>query len=235
MSGKRLPYDEQQSGSDSSDSSPGEDLEAHNCSTEIQQIYIDIKEIISCLYELSIILRNPAPRDRILKLATVDVSHFEEWDTRHVEETFPRASSFLLQRLGKANTKRRQMFKYLEIHHLKLARDVDAPVIAEDRHTKEGQKRLEGSRSGLSTNETTMNTQTTVSTFLENNKDMAIDEIQSETSSAVSEYPGEMSALRVPSPPKGALDGQPFECPYCYDIIKVSSAISWRQVLYLIN
>lgn len=244
MSGKRLPYDEQ-SDSDSSESSSADTLDAPKVTTEIQQILIDIKEIIAYLYELSITLRNPAPRDRILKLASIDVSHFEEWDMRHVEGIFPRASSFLLQRLGKANTKRRQVFKYLERHHRKLAHGLEAPLdmeaavaIVDDKHAKDGPKGVKGSgprsniRSDLSTIATTMDTQTTITTFIENNEDMTIDEIQSETSSAASEDPGEESILQMPKPPKGALDGQPIECPYCYDIIKVFSTLSWRQVLY---
>lgn len=211
---------------------------------EIQQIFIDIKESIAYLYELSIAIRNPAPRDRILKLASIDVSHFEEWDMRHVEGVFPQGSPFLLQRLGKANTKRRQVFEYLEKYHRKLAHNMDAILNLEavdstidDEHTKDGPKGVEGSglrsniesniESRLSTTATTTNTQTTITTFVENKKDMAIDEIQSETSAA-SEDPGEESKLQMPEPPKGALDGQPFECPCCYDIIKVSSRISWR-------
>lgn len=211
--------------------------------TEIQQTFLDIKEIIACLYELSIALRNPVPRDRILKLASIDVSHFEEYDMRHVEEIFPQAGSFLIRRLGKANTKRRQVFKYLESHHRKLAHNIDDPlsmkaptVIVDDRPTKERSKHVEGSgtRSNIETSisefATTLNTQTTIATFTEDNGDMIDehDQLQSETSSAASEVHGEGGTLQVPKLPEKALDGQPFECPYCYEIIKVFSAISWR-------
>lgn len=101
-----------------------------------------------------------------------------------MEGTFLRASSFLLQRLGKGNTKRREMFKYLEMHHLKLVRNFDTPlnlepptVIVDDELTNVGPKPIEELRSGLSKNATTLNTQTTSSTFIENNKDMTINEI----------------------------------------------------------
>lgn len=162
---------------------------------------------------------------------------------RHVEATFPEASSFLLQRLGKANTKRRQLFKYLERHHRKLAHNIDsalnvkAPtVIVDDRETKDGSKHVGGSGprsnigTGSSTFATTLNTQTTIATFIEKNGDTIDenDEIQSETSSVASELHDEGGTLQVPIPPESALDGQPFECPYCYEIIKVFSAISWR-------
>ena len=199
---------------------------------------------MACLYELSIALRNPVPRDKILRLASIDVSHFEEYDMRHVQETFPQASSFLIQRLGKANTKRRQVFKYLERHHRKLAHNIDAPlsvkaptfIIVDDRPIKERSKPVEvsgpGSNigTGISTFATTLNTQTTITTFTEDNGDMVDenDQIQSEISSASSEVHGEGGTLRVPKLPKSGLDGQPFECPYCYEIIKVFSVTSWE-------
>ncbi|MCJ1261096.1 hypothetical protein MMC22_000960 [Lobaria immixta] len=156
LSGKRLPYDERQSDSDPSNSSPGEDLEAPNCSTEIQQIYIGIKENISCLYELSIVLRNPAPRDIILKLATIDVSHTSRSGTRNMwKELFYELVHSCFNGLGNEIPSGE---KYDEL-------------------TNDGPKPIEELRSGLFKNATTLNTQTTRSTSIENNKDMTINEI----------------------------------------------------------
>ena len=242
FSGQRLPYDEQYPDSDSSGSASEKENKTSGTLTEIQQILVDIKEIVNCLYELAIAIRNPLPRDRLLKSAEIDVSHFVQWDVRHVEHKVPRASPELIRLLGRANSRRRQLFKYRQRHHSKLSHKVDhpsilgasMPVFVTDQASRPDmrQDRNEGAtcvvQSGPNTIATTMNTQTTVATFLETDEEVLVDDQLSETSSAVSEVPDEQSTLQVPAPPKNALDGEPFECPYCFEMMKISSAIHWR-------
>lgn len=184
-------------------------------------------------------IRNATPRDHFIKAATIDVSHFEEWDVRHIDEKFPQlkgVSPFLLLRLGRANTRRRQLFKYLEKHQSKIALNL-LPTVRLDKTTVPASKKPSiGPRtvaSGPSTLATTVNTQTTIATFLEDYgqaEEPKFDDSLSETSSAASEDVGAESTLQVPSPPQDSSDGKPFECPYCFEILRVSSTLSWRQV-----
>lgn len=85
----------------------------------------DTADIISCLYNLSVAIRQPAPQDRLKKYGTIEMLHFRESDEKHVREKFPSAEPFLIQRLGSANTQRRKYFKYQLIYYEKIARGLD--------------------------------------------------------------------------------------------------------------
>ncbi|KAF8438315.1 hypothetical protein BGX38DRAFT_1098108, partial [Terfezia claveryi] len=80
-------------------------------------------------------IRNATPRDRLHKITSIEVSHFEYWDIAHIGSKFPTAASYLIQRLGKANTRRRQLFKYYQQHHGTIARYInrDLPLTSGDR------------------------------------------------------------------------------------------------------
>ncbi|KAI5781743.1 hypothetical protein DFH27DRAFT_580291 [Peziza echinospora] len=88
--------------------------------TDSDFAFMDISHIIGCLYKFSVTLRQPALRDRIQKCAKIDVSHYEFWDIKHASEKFPMAPDYLIQRLGKANVKRRQLLLYHKKHHDKI-------------------------------------------------------------------------------------------------------------------
>lgn len=208
--------------------------------TELEQTMSDIHDIISSLYEISLTIRNPAPRDRLLKAASIDVSYFEEWDKKHIEHKFPQADSRLVERLARANCKRRQHFKYLEKHHHKLALGLDAynprreaakPIKESEKQEPQRQAVQIGPRSvarSVPTTIATNNTETTVGTFQEDDKAVYVDDTLSETSSAASEGVSGATELEIPAPPKSALNGEPFECPYCFEMMKISSKLAWR-------
>ncbi|KAK5989762.1 hypothetical protein PT974_08022 [Cladobotryum mycophilum] len=97
----------------------------HLIETEVEQIVIDINDVINCLLRLSVSIRNPAPHDRFIASAPTDTSHFEKFDIHHVRSKFGGASGTLTERLGRAISRRRQYFKYREMHHQKLSQDLD--------------------------------------------------------------------------------------------------------------
>lgn len=72
--------------------------------TELDQILIDVKEIDTHLLRLSVVMRGP-------------VSH----DKNHVRSKFPMAKNFLCDRIGRANSRRRQFFKHKQLRSGKLA------------------------------------------------------------------------------------------------------------------
>lgn len=142
-----------------------------------------------------------------------------------------------------ANTRRRQLFKYHAKHHDKITHYVDIlepleavaqiPDLAVDVDAGEGSVQdLSASQEETGTVVGTLYTETTVSTVLPNATDMktkaSSDDGQSQTSYATSI--GEHGyKLQVPSPPRlpDVLDGNPFECPYCFTIVEIYSWISW--------
>ncbi|RPB16180.1 hypothetical protein P167DRAFT_353330 [Morchella conica CCBAS932] len=267
VSHERKPFDEQSFSPDSSiyslEDAPTEDPEEQPNPTteltELQERFGEVCHVITCLYKLSITIRNPAPRDRLQKCASIKISHFEFFDIQHAREKFPGAQDFLQDRLGKANTKRRQLLKYHERHHGKLAQYIDFslpkrfPTIHYDQKdensgdnelkiTKDGEEDISERRSqiekGPGTIAETENTQTTISTYVQGPSDQTVDVITlddalSQTSYATSTG-GARSTIHVPLPPNAAetLDGKPFECPYCYSIISVSSRNLWIKHVY---
>ena len=113
--------------------SPLEDQEAEL--SELENLMLDTTHIITCLYKFSITIQNPAPKERRHKIALIDVSYFEHWDIKHINEKFGqvdpqnkfRVAEYLTRRLGKANTRRRQLLKYYESHHKTISRHIDSP------------------------------------------------------------------------------------------------------------
>lgn len=259
LSGDRKPYDDLSD----SDSSADESSKAGSVlgnparngpkpTTELQQIFLDIVEIVNCLYKLSIAIRNPAPHDRYLKSAAIDTSFYEFWDIQHTWNKFPAAKEYLVIRLGKAITRRRQHLKYRQKHHQKLAQDIGRPVSAvfpqsfippeqvdqnhdHDQVLPGGLHDTEATpRAEPSVVATTVLTQTTATTFTGGNVEFEFelesDSGRSKTSYATSAEGG--GKVRVPPPPKESLDGSPFECPYCYTIVIAKNSHSWTKHLF---
>lgn len=84
-------------------------------------------------------IRNPAPSSQIESAITIDKSVYKQHDISHVQEKFPHCARFLTERLGRANSARRQYLAYREEHHKKLTKDVEK-IGLED--SKTGMKRV---------------------------------------------------------------------------------------------
>ena len=228
--------------------------------TEFECLMLDITHIITCLYKFSIVIQSPAPKKRLHKIALIDVSYFKEWDIKHIDEKFSpmngesdfRIAKYLSERLGKANTRRRQLLRYHEAHHEKIAQylndpspldsgieggestNIPQPVVLT---VEGGSNRAPANVPDLgkaATVHTTTKSQTTVSTIkdelyqavvIERNEDQL-----SQTSYATST--NHRVRLRVPSPPNpnAAFTGEPFECPYCFTITMIRDRHDWKYV-----
>ena len=127
----------------SSSSSDEEDILPDT--TPLDYALMEITNIITCLQEFSATLRQPALRDRLAKCRKIDMSHYEFWDKQHVSNKFPNAPRFLTERLGLANTKRRQLLKYHQLHHSKIARFMHADADFDDGALVYGAKSRAGS------------------------------------------------------------------------------------------
>jgi len=218
---------------------------------EFDNILLDIGDIVTTLYQLSIAIRNPIPRDRLHKIAAINVSHFEIWDIQHIAHKFPEAPKFLKERLGKANTKRRQIMKYYRKHHDTIAQyetsraqetadaielsaiNKQSQPVAEKRGFADTEGGPEfGDAKGPDTTSTVLKSQTTVSAIMPATgptSEAGSNAGYSNTSFATSANP-QTSPLHIPPPPNfnTAYDGQEFECPYCFQLIRVSNLRAWR-------
>jgi hypothetical protein len=180
---------------DGSDSDPESDR------TELYQISTYVLETVKSLLRLSITIKNPAPFDRFLRSREIDITPFETFDIGHTKSKLPLAEDFLLQRLGKANSKRRAYFKYREEHRERLEKDLgpDNRTIA-----------------------SSLPAAVDIIPPFDRYEDNA-----SVTSYARTEITPSNS-ISVPRMPREAEDGQPFECPFCFSITMVRTKNEWK-------
>jgi hypothetical protein len=225
----------------------------------LEECLVDVAHIITCLYDFSISIRNPVPRDRLQKCSKIDISHFERWDIQHVLNKFQGADEDLLHCLGKANTRRRQLLRYHQKHRQTIAGHysgvvdvvaIEAPGDSQrDRARNIDELKVTVSQHNVpdknaatvTTGASTKKSQTTVSTYVppksrepgagSQDKDLNTEAI-SESGQTQTSFAGTTTGTQniwMPSPPGNdkAFEGMPFECPYCFSVIKVHDKRSW--------
>ncbi|KAF4470144.1 Zinc finger transcription factor ace1 [Fusarium albosuccineum] len=191
--------------------------------SELSQILDSIVEDINCLLRLSVSIRNPAPHDCFKQSALTDTTHFEPFDVQHVRSKFPTASADLVERLGRAISRRRQFFKYREMHHHKLASGLlDSALGTDDTVQSTVASSIPDHLKIVP------NIDTSASSILED--DDASAAAWSETSYATSATNAERP--RLPALPKEA-DSGPFECPFCFMIVSIKSRRLWKKHIFL--
>ncbi|KAF2086811.1 hypothetical protein K490DRAFT_42927, partial [Saccharata proteae CBS 121410] len=260
VTGARLPYDQQVSSEDVSDDddvsvdSSGDDDESdeERPRTELEQRMSDVVDIIDNLYKLSIRIRSPTLQSRSLKAAAyrpkdaetgVDVySQYSIHDKRHVEELVAAARKasiasdesgpdWLVERLSRAITKRRQQFQYWRKHRDKLANErepVGSTIAPPERHAApllqipdDQDTPLGVSFNGIHASASDKAPRTILSgtevTAHDRTLDDAVDS-KSVTSVATTAKDLTGNGIDLPPPPKGADGERDFECPYCFVI-----------------
>lgn len=187
--------------------------------SELTQIMMEIVDIIDCLLRLSISVQNPAPHDRFTAAKYTDTSFYEAIDVEHVRAKYSAATEELLERLGKANSHRRQYFKYRDAHHQKLAWGLDQL----ETNLQAGQSTV---ASSIPLHLKTIDASGEIaSSFSVLQEDQRSDTGYSQTSYATSTTASER--LRVPNIPEAHSRG-PFECPFCFMMISVSTTYAWK-------
>lgn len=198
--------------------------------SELDELLSAIKTANSSLMDISIVIRNTPTRDDYVKAAARGAldSH---WDKRHVEEKFRSAkegSEWLIQRLGKAITRRRQYLTYRKEHHDKLAKDWDEPakeVVVVDEEEERAPQTL---------------ALTKATTYVEAMPAPSTDGIETGSFDTDTSYQQtiagetEDQVLTVPPPPTEAFEGvkfefgHPFQCPYCWTEQNVRGRNAWK-------
>ncbi|KAF8533857.1 hypothetical protein BDD12DRAFT_465179 [Trichophaea hybrida] len=230
---------------------PNESLAIVKSATALEECLIDITHFITCLYKFSIATQNPTPRDRLEKCAKINMSFFETFDIQHVTEKFlaAREHDYLIQRLGRANTRRRQLLKYYEEHHEKIVGQIVSDLEPGDTEVVERDKWDASSETNTATATTvttglTLQTGTTVSTYVPRNDpevmctdatDASSESGQSHaesdfTQTSYASSTGGMGSLRVPEPPQGY--DVHFECPYCFTLTVAETRLSWIRHVF---
>lgn len=220
IGGERVPWEDLSD----SESESSEDLpalpDAEKNSTELQQLVSSMAELITCLMRLSMAIRNPAPHDQFKESTHLSTSYFEPVDIDHVRGKFPSAKEYLILRLGKAISRRRQYLKYRASHRRKLEHGL------EHVHAPSG------------TFESTVASSLpprlkTSSTALELDNNTYYEDTLSETSYASSS--NDPMKLRPPPLPEEGQYGQHFECPLCLRFTAVRQDSAWQYVILILD
>lgn len=168
----------------------------------------NLARIITSLLKCSTTIRNPHPHDRFsLSAAETDTTYFHELDIAHVQQKFPAASNTMCERLGKANSYRRQYFKYREARHVRLERGTS---LADDGQSTVASSIPQALKDGDGPTEETG--------FID-------EDYQSESGQTMTTIA--IEAGRLPPLPAMSERG-PFECPYCYTMIAVTTSKTWE-------
>jgi hypothetical protein len=195
----------------------------------------DVVEVITCLLRLSMAIRNPAPHDQFMESGQINTSYFESFDIGHVLAKFPGAERYLINRLGKAISRRRQYLKYRDEHHKKLAQGIEdvieapkpvsEPIRTEFAPTKAAPTEINPESTVASSIPLVMKAPTA---YIDLDEDVYSEDGLSQTSYATSA--NESTNNRPPPIPKEAQEGKPFECPLCFMIISIRNSHSWKYV-----
>jgi hypothetical protein len=207
--------------------------------SELQELFAAAADSITSLFELSMVLRNATPHDRYAKAASIGTydSHFDIDYIWHKFGPYARPSltnsEWLVERLGRANTRRREYLKYCEKHRDRLAYIPLGPKLDETRKLSEIRQNLvpvnaDATRSVFSS--PSILAPTTASTYIEKLTAPIAEEFetQSMTSYATSVENTEEGNLNIPPRPRESESEKPFECPYCYTIQVAKNDRAWR-------
>ncbi|WKT46770.1 hypothetical protein QSH57_011644 [Fusarium oxysporum f. sp. vasinfectum] len=217
LTGQSTPWDQDLSPAEFSDDDSEEEsfqVDAFGKS-ELSQVFAAIVEDINCLFRLSVSIHNPSPHDRFKKACLTDTSGYEPFDVEHVCNKLSKAPKPIAERLGKAISRRRQYFKYRELHHEKLASGLE----------------LDEKDQMQSTVASSLPKKLNISEHisLEEEVDDASDTARSQTSWATSA--ANPDGRKIPALPAEAENG-PFECPFCFMMVSITSRNHWKKHVF---
>jgi uncharacterized C2H2 Zn-finger protein len=228
IAGDRVPW-EDLSDSDSDESENRSGASDDELPSELAQLTSNMAEVNICLMRLSLAIRNPAPHDQFKLSTRIDVSHFETFDIDHVRGKFPSAPGYLVLRLGRAISRRRQYLRYREDHRKRLEQGLEHYALAEGRAM--ARTIVAPSEKIESTVASSMPPAIKSSALVLNlDEDDCFEDTLSQTSYASSN--NDPTRSRPPALPKNGQDGEPFECPLCCRLTSVRQTNAWHKHVY---
>lgn len=240
------------SDSDSSYSSSSNDAPLTASTSEIQELISAIKISLENLFRTSIFIRRFAPRDRRQKAAKT--ATFDNLaDIMYIKERYPllenRNKGNLAFRLGSANARRRQYFKYCRDHNDRLSKTEAEKDRERARHQTPLPARLadQGSRQERSIKSDHMKPSILAETKA---TELLVDNIaQAELSTLLEPKPAPSvisyattivestdDSLVFPPLPSDAQTSSSFLCPYCLAIVEMKpkeKLQQWRLEAYM--
>jgi hypothetical protein len=231
--------------------------------TELESRVAEMRGIIDRLFRLSTKIRNPASRvghskammlkdiDRETGVDLIEAHAFH--DKLHIREVLrslrngigldvEQYGTFLIERLSHANKQRRQQFRYWKKHREKLARHEireqttnATPILSHG--PVDARPVIEHSEKGTHTH---LSLPTTATALVQEHVDLDdTKSVGTSYSTATSLFSNDTSLagverLILPPPPVHLLQGNHFECPYCFTLCpkRYLQAKTWRSVSF---
>lgn len=214
---------------------------------ESTRISDSIEDLIGRLFKVCMLAQQSHARDRYARAEASAGPKFDEhFDIMHVTEYVKarngaaQHSSWLLERLGKAITKRRNFILYCREHKERIAvpgpssaaRDTSATEAKQvfDSGLSGGVSLPARTRTGLSKPSAVQTSATTLIPATAKD-DIEIDDRDASTVASSVDLGQGANALSVPDLMEFATPGRPFECPYCGKLQEFSNTKSWRYVI----
>lgn len=169
-----------------------------------------IFDCITNLLQLSVAIQHASRQDQFAKVSKLPPLP-SSFDVEYVSQKFPKVAPWLAQRLGTALTRRRQHFAYRRDHNAKLSSGVD---------------QMDEMQSLTEVTKATKLIQT--NTGYDQTLDMVGGQDDAASATTFRTEAESSGVLRVPPAPAASADEQPFECPFCYNIIVVQGRESWK-------
>ncbi|KAF2006121.1 hypothetical protein P154DRAFT_254087 [Amniculicola lignicola CBS 123094] len=220
---------------------------------EMPRLLDSITFTIACLYRIPI--RKPAPLDRLKHQTSIDSALYQHFDVMYIKDKFPLLDEALATRLGKMNTRRRQLLYYREAHkqsldtarvqpkvvpgerQFVLIADLDVDPNTAGRQTTPSQQTV----SQAATSHFTLRSKATTIKLGDGSlplKEEDVDimalyapSIAASKSSMASSFTGNDLRIEVPHRPQNE-DGEElewFECPYCLITKNITTAHKWKK------
>ena len=185
--------------------------------TMLQELYTSIDSYITDLLKVSIIIRNSINHERVMQLDSDAVAQTAPWFIQHVREKFPNCDASVCERLGRAIARRRAEVDYRRKQSEKRKRGL-ARFLGEQDHEEEKSQtptKFTDYAKFVQPQDTDSRTETTSQTGY------------SDLGTAQAE-----GGLTFPPPPRESANGNPFDCPYCFNPITIQQYKDWpRHVL----
>ncbi|KAK3681759.1 hypothetical protein B0T22DRAFT_523022 [Podospora appendiculata] len=200
--------------------------EQHNSQSpdEAHSILEVIKQCITSLFRVGMLVRNTAPLDRFKRaLRTSNIAFPDNFDIDYVQHKQPKLGTGVLsKRLGSSVAKRRQFIKYCRDHKARLAAD-DLDDADDDGSTT----------ARLSSKATTFVAQPDLGAALkaELEAEVVDDNVSYLTASTTAESMSH-ATLRLPRLAEICKENGPFECPICCTLQAFQQETSWELHAY---
>ncbi|RJE20796.1 hypothetical protein PHISCL_06865 [Aspergillus sclerotialis] len=86
----------------------------------IWSIYNSLVDCINSLNQMSLLARNPTPRDQLVGIKVKDIAPFRVYDRQHASNKYPHADAGIVDRLGSIISNCRAVIKYRQTKYAKL-------------------------------------------------------------------------------------------------------------------